>query len=191
MSKILKPLGDLGDVILWGDVETDGLSPHMSDNVLLQVAFFVTDSSLELLDETGYEALVQIDDVDSVYENADDFIKNMHTATGLWDALKTDAVKPLQAIDLELTAYITQFQPDRKKVWWGGNSIKLDRDFAEVYLPVAYSHIGYRSVDVSSVSFLAENWYGYTFEKKRTHNAKDDILESIAELKAYRSTIFR
>lgn len=191
MKKILKPLGDLGDVILWGDVETDGLDPYRDGKVLLQVAFYMTDPELNLLEEDGYEAFVAWDDVDRIYEESDDFIKNMHTSTGLWERLKADDVKPLTQIDEELTQFITQFQPDRKKVWWGGNSIKLDRDFADVFLPDSYTHIGHRSVDVSSVGFLARNWYDFTFEKKSTHNAKDDILESIEELKAYRSTIFR
>ena len=188
-EKILVP--DDMPIILWGDVETTGLSPFLSDDNLLQVAFFVTDPNLNLLDENGYEAFVKHENVDELYKNSGEYIQDMHTKTGLWDVLKTGETKSLSTIDQELHDYVLKFKNNRSQVWWGGNSIKLDRDFTEFYLPNFYTTIGHRSVDVSSVAFLARNWYEFEFAKKSTHNAKDDILESIAELKAYRENIFR
>lgn len=178
-------------IILWGDVESTGLSPFLSDDNLLQVAFYVTDPQLNILDEAGYEAFVKHENVDELYNNTGSYVQEMHTKTGLWDVLRSDVTKPLTVIDVELQKYVQQFGKDRSLVWWGGNSIKLDRDFTEFYLPAFYSTVGHRSVDVSSIAFLARNWYGVEATKQSTHNAKDDILESIEELKAYRKTIFR
>jgi oligoribonuclease len=179
------------DKIVWIDVETTGLSPFTSDDTLLQIACFVTDNDLNLLDDEGYEAVVKYDkaSAEAAYAQANDFVKNMHSETGLWDRLTTDG-KTLDVIDQEVTEYIRRFQPEPSSAWFGGNSIKLDRDFTSVFLPNLYSHIHYRSLDVTSFAGVARAWYGFEFEKKKTHDARDDIMESIEELRAYRKTIF-
>ena len=73
-----------------------------------------------------------------------------------------------------------------------GNSIWQDRRFIKAKMPVIDDFLHYRMIDVSAVKLLVQHWYPSLpiFEKKENHRALDDILESIAELKYYRSKVF-
>lgn len=188
MSNTTLPVMADEDILLWGDVETTGLSPFLANDELLQVAFIVTDRFLNIIGDP-YEAVI-FQDKEKMFNLSGEFVQNMHASTGLWDRLELEG-RPLDVVDGELVEYVRSFQPNPKKVWWAGNSIKLDRDFASAFLPKMFDTVGYRSMDVSSLSFIAKNWYGVEFEKKKTHDAVDDIRESLAELKLYRETIFR
>jgi oligoribonuclease len=56
-------------------------------------------------------------------------------------------------------------------------------------MPELESYFHYRNIDVSTVKELARRWAPAIFEsvkKKETHQALDDVLESIDELKHYR-----
>ena len=51
----------------------------------------------------------------------------------------------------------------------------------------------YRNLDVSSVKELIKRWQPEVlegFKKKATHQALDDIRESIDEMRFYRKTVF-
>ena len=54
-------------------------------------------------------------------------------------------------------------------------------------------HLHYRVIDVSTVKELALRWYPdlERFPKGEAHRARDDIRESIAELRYYRECVFR
>jgi oligoribonuclease len=60
-------------------------------------------------------------------------------------------------------------------------------------MPELEQFLHYRLVDVTSVKIMADHWFpelkGY--KKKNTHLARDDILESIEELRYYRQHIFK
>ncbi|MBA88402.1 MAG: oligoribonuclease, partial [Euryarchaeota archaeon] len=51
----------------------------------------------------------------------------------------------------------------------------------------------YRIVDVSSIKEISKRWYpkNARYNKKESHRALEDILESIEELKHFRNTIFK
>ena len=70
-----------------------------------------------------------------------------------------------------------------------GNSIGQDRRFLYRYMPELEKFFHYRNIDVSTVKELARRWAPAIFDsvqKKETHQALDDVLESIEELKHYR-----
>lgn len=177
--------------IAWIDVEATGLNPYLTGEKLLQVACYVTDPDLNILDEVGFEMPVfySEQEVHSLYENTSKYVQNMHDSTGLWGRLSTEGV-PLEDVDRKLVEYVSQFYPNPRTAWLGGNSISLDRNFLTAYLPETDSHLHYRSVDVTSWAGPVGAWTGFLYEKKRTHDAKDDIMESIEELKAIRNLIF-
>lgn len=178
--------------ICWLDVETTGLSPFLTGEKLLQVACYVTDTDLNFKDEEGYESVVNYPEkvVRKMFESTSPFVQNMHEATGLWGRLSNEGLA-LEELDTEVTEYVKQFYPEKNTVWLAGNSIFLDRSFISAYLPKLDEHLHYRSVDVTSIAGLAQNWYGVAFEKKKTHDARDDIMESINELKFLREKVFK
>ena len=70
-----------------------------------------------------------------------------------------------------------------------GNTISQDRRFLLKYMPDVESFFHYRHLDVSSFKIMYDTLYphadSFSYEKKNAHRAKDDILESVAELKFY------
>lgn len=175
--------------IIWTDVETNGLSPSKG-NVLLEVATVITDINLNIIDE-GYNAVVKYteSEIEDIKANTVPFVLDMHEKTGLWDRLLTGT--PIDVLDDELLGYMNHHVPGAKTARLAGNSITLDRNFLEAFLPKSFEHVHYRSFDVSTVTGLAEAWLGVEpFKKKTTHAAMDDILESIAELRYLREHAF-
>ena len=70
-----------------------------------------------------------------------------------------------------------------------GNSICQDRRFLANYMPALEDFFHYRNLDVSSVKELVHRWKPDIlggFVKKGTHEAMDDIKDSVAELIYYR-----
>jgi len=51
----------------------------------------------------------------------------------------------------------------------------------------------YRMIDVSTIKELARRWYPEVdkYDKKASHLALDDILESVEELDYFRDKVFR
>ena len=175
--------------IAWIDVESTGIDA--SKQKLLQVACLVTDGELNLLDDEGFSAEIfyASNEVAALKSNVDDYVLNMHTQTGLWDKLPYG--RPLAEVDSELKKYLAQFVGE-KEAYLGGNSITLDRNFINAYLPVSGDYLHYRSIDVSTIAILAEEWYhGLSYEKKYLHDAKSDILESLEQLRFFRNTVFK
>ena len=75
-----------------------------------------------------------------------------------------------------------------------GNSVGQDRRFLFNYMPELESYFHYRYLDVSTLKELARRWKPEIlagFSKKNTHQALDDIRESIAELVYYRETFIK
>ncbi|MEH0110523.1 oligoribonuclease [Tersicoccus sp. MR15.9] len=169
------------DRLLWLDVETTGLDPA-GGHRLLQVAAIVTDvPGNQLSDE--FERVVHhtAAEKQAAWDITGDFVREMHTKTGLWDRLESGT--PLAQIDTELHAFLTEHAPGRRQARIAGNSVRLDANFTDANLPTTAGHLHYRVVDVSTIAFVAEarGWAPGHFEKKTTHNALDDIRESLAE----------
>ena len=61
-------------------------------------------------------------------------------------------------------------------------------------MPNLEAFFHYRNLDVSSIKEVIKRWQPDVlqgFSKKATHQALDDIRESIDELRFYRSTVFK
>lgn len=174
------------DRLLWLDVETTGLTPE--DNALLEVAAFVTDADLNLLDEDGYHAVVKHDHPGHIAALANEYVYDMHSKTGLWDKLATGT--PLGRIELDLLTYVKEFAPEHRQARLAGNSVRLDANFLDFNTPRVMAHLHYRLLDVSSIAFEAYHWRNVpAFPKKATHEALSDIKESIAELRYIRTEL--
>lgn len=172
------------EMILWTDTETTGLTPW-EGHKLLQVAAVITDTDLNVVSDE-FERVVFYDQDEAARLRdavAGDFVREMHSKTGLWDRLPDGT--PIGQVDDELFAFVSEFAPQPKQARLAGNSIRLDLNFSEFGLPRTYAHLHYRSIDVSALAYVTETW-GLTpghFEKKKSHDALDDIRESIAELR--------
>jgi oligoribonuclease len=181
--------GSVTGVLVWMDLEMTGLD--VGRHVIVEVATLVTDDDLEVVAE-GPDLVVAA--TPAQLEAMDDFVRGMHTKSGLLDAIASSTVSLEEAGAVTLE-FIRSHAPKARTVPLAGNSIGTDRRFLAAQLPEIEEYLHYRSVDVSTVKELARRWYPGTLEGAPTkaggHRAMDDIRESVAELAYYRRTIFR
>lgn len=178
----------MSDSLVWIDCEMTGLDLEVDR--LVEVAVVVTDSELNLLDD-GLDVVMSAPD--DVLAQMVDVVREMHTASGLLDAIAA-ATTTVEEAEQQVLDYVRRFVPERRKAPLCGNSIATDRAFLAKYMPTLDDHLHYRMVDVSSVKELARRWYPRVYfnapKKEGGHRALADIVESIAELRYYRSTVF-
>ncbi len=181
VSKTLK------DPMVWIDCEMTGLD--VAKDALIEVAVVITDSELNIV---GPGVDVLIAPPAEALENMGDFVRHMHSSSGLLEDLK-DGVS-MEEATARVLAYIKKYVPIPKKALLAGNSVGTDKAFLEANMPEVIDHLHYRIVDVSSVKELARRWYRRSFEeapvKQGGHRALADILESIQELRYYREVLF-
>ncbi len=167
--------------IAWIDLETTGLTVP-EGHWPLQIAAIITDRQFNELGVFESKIFYAKDNIHRLKELANDYVIDMHEKTGLWDQLSDETNPRLLELDELLYEWLVSFQSEALRLRFGGNSIFLDREFMRAYLPKSYSHLSYRSIDMTSV----EEFFQFTegrapFEKKLTHNALEDIRESIAQ----------
>ena len=176
------------DRLAWLDLEMTGLD--VARHVIVELAVLVTDADLEPLDD-GLDVVIH--QPRDALTQMDDYVREMHTRSGLLPAIEASDVT-LEQAGARAIEYL------RSHVASGvapmcGNSIGVDRRFLHSQLPVLDEYLHYRSIDVSSLKELCRRWYPDVYRKrpgkKETHRALDDVLESIAELRYYRETILR
>ena len=174
--------------LVWIDCEMTGLDPQV--DVLVEVAVVVTDSDLTLLDD-GLDILIATDP--AKLEGMEDVVREMHTASGLLEALAT-ATTTVEEAEQQILDYVQRWVPERRKAPLCGNSIATDRTFITRYMPKLDDHLHYRMIDVSSIKELARRWYPRAYfnapAKNGGHRALADIVDSITELRYYRAAVF-
>ena len=158
-------------------------------DALIEVAVVITDADLNIVDP-GIDLLIP--PPAEALEGMNDFVRQMHTSSGLLDELPSGTT--MEDAQQQVLDYIRRFVPTPKKALLAGNSVGTDKMFLEANMPLVIDHLHYRLVDVSSIKELAKRWYRKAFEeapvKHGGHRALADILESIQELEYYRRVLF-
>ena len=163
-----------------------GLNPET--DCLVEVAVVITNSELELLDE-GLDVVIK--PRAESWSNMSDFVRNMHTESGLINEVENGL--SLEDAEQVILDYVKKFVPNAKEAPLAGNTIGTDRMFLNKYMPQLDQHLHYRNIDVSSIKELTRRWYPRVYfqlpKKDGGHRALADILESIQELRYYRQTV--
>ena len=172
--------------LIWIDLEMTGLFPE-SDRII-EIATIVTNADLDILEEGPVIAIHQ---PESVLAAMDEWNTEHHTRSGLVkrvressDTLVTAQQKTLRFLSGYCDAGVSPMC---------GNSICQDRRFMVRLMPELEVFFHYRNLDVSSVKELIKRWQPKVlegFKNKATHQALDDIRESIDEMRFYRKTVF-
>lgn len=171
--------------LIWLDLEMTGLEPE-TDRVI-EVATIVTDSELNVLAEGPVIAIHQSEEV---IASMDDWNTKTHGNSGLIQRVRESTIDEAEAE--RLTIEFLQQYIGKGVSPMCGNSIHQDRRFMYKYLPTMEDFFHYRNLDVSTLKELARRWAPEKLtglKKKGSHQALDDIRESIEELKYYREHI--
>ncbi|RKS84442.1 oligoribonuclease [Orbus hercynius] len=173
--------------LIWIDLEMTGLDPNRDR--IIEIATIITDSNLNILAEGPVIAVFQ---PDSQLALMDEWNVNTHTRTGLIERVKKSTITESQAEQLTLD-FISQWVPENSSPICG-NTIGQDRRFLFNQMPNLEKYFHYRYLDVSTVKELARRWKPELLSaltKKGTHQALDDIKDSINELAYYRAHFFK
>ena len=173
--------------LIWVDLEMTGLEPEVDR--IIEIATLVTDQDLNIIAQGPVLAIHQ---TDAVLAGMDDWNQKHHGESGLIDRVKASQVSEQDAIE-QTIAFLSQYVPKGASPMCG-NSIGQDRRFLNKYMLELEDYFHYRNVDVSTIKELVRRWSPTTmdgFTKKNTHQALEDIKESIAELQFYRSQVFK
>lgn len=170
------------DRLVWVDLEMTGLDPKKC--AIVEIATIVTNSNLDIIEEGPNLVIHQ---PENVLATMNDYVRSLHSRSGLLDQIRASHVTLAEATDLTL-AFIKKHVPSGV-VPLCGNSVWKDREFLETYMPRIVEHLHYRMIDVSTLKELVRRWCPSREapKKKETHRALDDVRESIQELAHYRA----
>lgn len=172
--------------LVWMDLEMTGLNPESDE--IIEIASLVTDGQLNIIAE-GPEIVIH--QPPSRFQKMDEWNRNQHTKSGLWAKVLASQVTIADAEKQTLDFLREHTAP--KVTPLCGNSIWQDRRFINRYMPAIDSFLHYRMVDVSSFKEMVQRWYPKigSVNKRESHRALDDIIESVEELKFYRDKVFK
>jgi oligoribonuclease len=172
--------------LVWVDLEMTGLDPETC--AIVEIAILVTDGDLRIVAEGPNMVIHQ---PESVLATMNDFVRELHTRSGLLTRIRESKVTLEQARAETLT--FVQSHCDKGVSPLCGNSVWKDREFLQRYMPEVVAHLHYRIIDVSTIKELARRWYAGKVAappKAERHRAHDDIRESLVELAYYRQHLF-
>lgn len=169
----------MDEAICWLDIETTGLNPV--EDRILELAYVVTDMQLNQLANNAYLFPTSGRYADQFV--MDEFVTNMHTESGLLEALEEVPYVPLEIAQLtvEDDIAIIKAQHGIEKLYLGGMSVHFDRSFLKEWMPNVEKLFHHRHADVSSFKIL---WDVAGLEKLQVpnpnhHRAIYDCYEAI------------
>lgn len=168
--------------LIWIDLEMTGLNPET--DLIIEIATIVTDKDLNILAQGPVIAVHQSDEALAAM---DDWNQLHHGQSGLIERVKASTIDDAEAERLTIE-FLKQWVPANTSPICG-NSIGQDRRFLVRYMPELEAYFHYRNIDVSTLKELAARWAPALkdgFKKETKHQALDDIIESIEELRYYR-----
>jgi oligoribonuclease len=166
----------------------------LDTDVIIEIFCIITNGNLDILDEEGWGVVVH--QSKEKMDQMDEWCTRTHGENGLTAAVIASKVTPEKAAD-DLLEYIKRFVPEPRKALLAGNTVHADKAFLrkQPYTKV-HDHFSHRILDVSSLKEAAKRWSTEAVlrgvpKKKLLHQARADILESIAEAKYYKEAIFQ
>lgn len=171
-----------------------GLNPQT--DTILSLSCYITDSTLTVLDATGYHATILTPA--STLSSMSAWCIETHTRSGLVaQCQSTSQSIPAPTAAADLLSYIRRFVPQPGVALLAGNTVHMDRRFLamEPWSAVdAYLH--YRILDVSAIKEAVRRWCkDEVLErvpmKQGRHEADADVKESIEEARFYMGLLRR
>ncbi len=168
--------------LIWIDLEMTGLDP--AADTIIEIATLVTDADLT---EVAVGPELAIATPRSVLEGMDEWNTRTHTESGLVRRCLESGTDLAEA-ERRTIAFLEQYVPAGASPMCG-NSICQDRRFMARLMPSLEAYFHYRNLDVSTLKELSRRWapeVAKGFSKDSSHQALEDIRDSVDELRYYR-----
>jgi oligoribonuclease len=173
--------------LIWVDLEMTGLNPDQDH--ILEIAIVITDQNLNIIAD-DFDLIIKQPTETLALMN--EWVKETHSKNGLLN-LVLDSSIDLKSAEIKALDFIKKYVPKHISPICG-NSICLDRRFLFKHMPTLEQYFHYRNIDVSTVKNLGLYWFPEKVKNLNktdsAHRARDDILQSIAELQFYRDNLF-
>jgi oligoribonuclease len=168
--------------LVWIDLEMTGLDKDLDH--IIEIATIVTDDKLQIIAEGPVIAIHQSQ---AVMLKMDAWNQHHHGKSGLIERVAESTCNEAEAERLTLEFLAQHVAAGISPMC--GNSICQDRRFLHRHMLGLEDFFHYRNLDVSSLKILASLWapkIAKQHSKISTHQALEDIRDSIDELKFYR-----
>ena len=169
--------------LIWIDLEMTGLDTQT--DTIIEIATVVTKPNLEIVAEGPNLAIHQSD---SILDKMDNWNKTQHAKSGLINRVRNSNISLKDAEDMTLE--FLQKLSNKGQCPMCGNSICQDRRFLARLMPDLEAHFNYRNLDVTSIKIVSQLWapeIARSYTKTSKHLARDDVFESIYELRHYKN----
>ncbi|MBS0349761.1 MAG: oligoribonuclease [Proteobacteria bacterium] len=173
--------------LIWIDLEMTGL--NVEQDRILEIATVMTDSQLNILEKGPVIAIHQSE---QILNGMDQWNQKHHGQSGLVNRVRESTFDERSA-EMATLNFLSAWVPAGKSPICG-NSICQDRRFLYKYMPKLENYFHYRNLDVSTIKILVQRWSPALtsgLKKSARHQALQDIIDSIEELKYYRQHFIR
>lgn len=177
------------DLLVWMDLEMTGLNPHTDS--IIEAAVILTDSELNVVAE-GPDLVIHAPE--EAFDTCEPIVTDMLTANGLIERSPQSDLSETEAEEELLRFLVTHIEEKSSPLC--GSSIYMDRMFLNHRMKRLDTYLHHRLLDVSSIKEAVKRWHPEPYEAFKAtrpgkqHRAKDDILQSIEELRFYKKTFF-
>jgi len=176
------------------DLETLGLD--VESCVIIEFAMLSVTRELDIVADFGSRVIHATEEQLSVMN---DFVRNMHTETGLLDEVRASTLT-IDDVDREAVAWLAEQGIDTPRSGiLLGSSCRLDLNFIDKYMPLLAGVLHYRMIDVSSIREAMLMWqpelvppaplHVQSADGFTAHRAASDIRWSLEEARDLRASI--
>jgi oligoribonuclease len=158
--------------LLWLDLETTGLDPNKDQ--ILEVAVILADLADPFTHKWKEEWVVNPPHPIL----ADEFVRNMHTKNGLFEACKNSFFS-IKSVEGELLRRVHVEADRENRTVLAGSTVHFDLGFLRVWMPELASRLSHRCYDVSAVKLFCQSLGMPKPPKVEAHRAMADVVESI------------
>lgn len=174
--------------MVWVDLETMGLDP--STCPIMEVGFRITDLELNTIDD--FEMIVwETPYFDTAWDQAVDFVRNMHTASGLLPQCRAQGMGIADAHE-RLMDWLKGHNIQKTEPLCG-SSVQFDRLMLEEQYPEVHDLFNYRNIDISTLKELCRRFNPDVYSQldqvtnqAKAHRALSDLTDTINEFRFYR-----
>lgn len=159
------------DELLWLDYETTGLSERR--DVLLEIGMIKTDCRLRVIAE--FEAVISVPGVRSL--PMVDLVRDMHEASGLFDACERSRLTLRQVEDLALAWTVKNRATG---LYAAGSGVHFDRRWAKEHMPRFEAQFHYRDFDLTTL----RRFFG-TEKREAPHRALADLRINVEDMRQF------